>query len=47
MEREEIEKLIADRDYNELRKELNELNEADIASILEEVPREERPKVFE
>ncbi|MBQ5534091.1 MAG: magnesium transporter, partial [Lachnospiraceae bacterium] len=46
MEREEIEKLIADRDYNELRKELNELNEADIASILEEVPREERPKVF-
>ena len=46
MEREEIEQLIEGRQYNELRKELIDLNEADIASIMEDVPKEERLRIF-
>ena len=46
MEREEIEKLIEGRQYNELRKELIDLNEADIASIMEDTPKEERLRIF-
>ena len=46
MEREEIEQLIEEKKYNELRKILADQNEADIASIMEEVPKEERPRIF-
>ncbi len=46
MEREKIDQLIEEKKYNELRKILTDQNEADIASILEEVPKEERPRIF-
>ncbi|MBO5552500.1 MAG: magnesium transporter [Lachnospiraceae bacterium] len=46
MEREEIEQLIEDRQYNELRRVLIDLNEADIASIMEDAPKEERLRIF-
>ena len=46
MEREEIEQLIEGRQYNELRRVLADLNEADIASIMEDAPKEERLRIF-
>ena len=46
MEREEIDKLIEGRQYNELRRILIDLNEADIASIMEDAPKEERLRIF-
>ncbi|MCR5773947.1 MAG: magnesium transporter [Lachnospiraceae bacterium] len=46
MDREEIEQLIESRQYNELRRVLTDLNEADIASIMEDAPKEERLRIF-
>lgn len=44
--REEILDLILEKQYTKLRQELVEYNEADIAAVLEELPDEERVKVF-
>lgn len=43
---EKIRELIANKQYTLLRQELSELNEADIAAILEELPEEELLKIF-
>jgi len=43
---EDIKDLIETRQYNKLRQEMSGLNEADIAAELEELPKEELPKVF-
>lgn len=43
---ERIRELIANRQYTLLRQELSDLNEADIAAILEELPEEELLKIF-
>ena len=43
---EDIKNLMETRQYNLLRQELSKLNEADIAADLEELPKEELPKVF-
>ncbi len=42
----DIEELIAEKRYNELRRILIDLNEADIASIMEDAPKEERLRIF-
>ncbi|MCR5652056.1 MAG: magnesium transporter [Lachnospiraceae bacterium] len=46
MELEEIRELIESKQYNELRKALSGLNEADIAAIMEELPKEELPRIL-
>ena len=46
MEREDVMQLIEDKKYNELRRILTDLNEADIAAIMEDAPREERLRIF-
>ena len=46
MTMEEILKLVEEKQYTRLRQELAEWNEADIASVLEELPHEELLKVF-
>ncbi len=46
MSMEEIKELIDSRQYTKLRQELSELNEADIAAVLEELPRDELIRVF-
>ena len=43
---EEIRELIESKQYNELRKKLSGLNEADIAAIMEELPKEELPRIL-
>jgi len=43
---EDIKTLMETRQYNLLRQELSKLNEADIAAFVEELPKEELPKVF-
>ena len=43
---EEIRELIDSKQYNELRKKLAGLNEADIASAMEELPKEELPRIL-
>ncbi len=43
---EDIKTLMETRQYNLLRQALSNLNEADIASAVEELPKEELPKVF-
>lgn len=43
---EEIRELIDTKQYNELRKKLAGLNEADIASAMEELPKEELPRIL-
>ena len=43
---EDIKEMVEMKQYNKLRQELAGLNEADIASILGELPTEELPKVF-
>ncbi len=42
----DIEELIEEKRYNELRRILIDLNEADIASIMEDAPKEERLRIF-
>ena len=46
MEREDVLQLIEDKKYNELRRILTDLNEADIAAIMEDAPKEERLRIF-
>ena len=46
MSMEEIKELIDSRQYTRLRQELAELQEADIAAVLEELPRDELIRVF-
>ena len=46
MDREKIEQLIEEKKYHDLRKILIDLNEADVASIMEEAPKEERLRIF-
>ncbi|SKB90004.1 magnesium transporter [Lachnospiraceae bacterium] len=46
MKPEEAQVLIDEKRYNELRVRLQDLNEADIASLLEELPRENQLRVF-
>ncbi|MBO4374234.1 MAG: magnesium transporter [Lachnospiraceae bacterium] len=43
---EEIRELIESKQYNELRKRLSGMNEADIAAVMEELPKEELPRVL-
>ncbi len=43
---ENIEELIEEKRYNELRRILIDLNEADIAAIMEDAPKEERLRIF-
>ena len=46
MSTEEILQLIEEKQYTRLRQELAEWNEADIAAIMEEIPKEEQLKIF-
>ena len=46
MSMEEIKELIDSRQYTRLRQELAELQEADIAAVLEELPKDELIRVF-
>ena len=46
MTMEEILKLVEEKQYTRLRSELAEWNEADIASVLEELSHEEQVKIF-
>ncbi len=46
MSMEEIKELIDNRQYTQLRQELAELQEADIAAVLEELPKDELIRVF-
>ncbi len=46
MENTNIRELIESRQFNELRRELAEMNEADIAAFMEELPAEELSRIF-
>ncbi len=46
MDNTSIQDMIDKRQFNDLRRELADMNEADIASALEELPKEELPRIF-